>query len=1214
MLPPGKTGTLVESDNLEGVIRQERYEVLERLGQGSHGIVYRALDKRNNHEVAVKTLRFGDPESLFRLKREFRSLATIKHRNLASLYELQVQDDVFISMEYIRGGDLLSSLRGLSPAQRCQRLRVYLPQILQGLAKLHANDKLHRDIKPGNVLVEGDRVVLVDFGMTTGLDSRASMMSIHSGMAGTLAYMAPEQLHSEALSSATDLFSVGVLLYECLTGELPRKSVPEILDTESTPSAPIEVEPGVSGDLSDLCMQLMLSQPSSRPQIAPVLQQLGVPDEVVSTSESTSVAIGREAELAQLHRELDRVHQGEAVSVAVRGPSGIGKSSLIESFLDRIEQRNEAQVFRSRCHPSEHIRYEALDGLIDEISRFLSHLPADQIDAYLPRHVAALAKVFPVLSRVLPPHHRPRSLQTDDRELRRLAFEAIRELIARIGDRKATVCWIDDLQWGDFDSANLVREILRQPDAPPVLFIFSYRSGELDSPLLYDLETSDSAVWRSVKNIDLQPLSVSSAESLLSTYLAERQWSAQVRDLLAEANGSPFMIAELAKSIGGATGHAQPDLGKIRLEELLGHRLTNLPPDLFRQLAFVASSEGPIARTTVFAACTSDRAGIDIASVLESENLIKTVHIGSELAFDTYHDQIRSAMLESLNAETRTHIHADILGVLEQESSSGPALLAFHALRAGEMESLVRYSIAAAEAAEQGLAFNLAAEFYHQALEYGVHAPGEQADLLERGGKASALAGSGLVAAKLLASAADILASMNASRVNEVRAKAAEQYFASGYLLEGYAILEPLMKQRNIPFPRSANTATLRVIPILLRLRIFGVRPARTQVPSSVELPSDIDLLWSVAKGLSALDTVRASFFVCLGLRLALAQGNLASVARFQSTLAGTALVPAGGALKRWGLKLLKGAEDLAEELDDPYLRGLITVGRGQVSLQSGAWKRALALCDEGMAQLKENATGVAWECDLAMMGAIRALEEVGDFTEMYARSEHMLIQSESVADKYAVAVARGCRMIARVAGDELDLAAEDSASLTELSSSSVSSHLHFIYAVRGMAMVELARGNSQEAWRLIDAVWPRLKSSGLLFAQIVRIDMWSLRARVALATATAQPGRLRLVRQAEKLLAGEERLDSRAWATLISGLCCWHLNQGQVEAQLNHAADQFEEADQTAMAAVCRYRSAQYCQDDLEEQLQTRALQHCGVVKPENWAHVMMPIGVKTN
>jgi hypothetical protein len=693
----------------------------------------------------------------------------------------------------------------------------------------------------------------------------------------------------------------------------------------------------------------------------------------------------------------------------------------------------------------------------------------------------------------------------------------------------------------------------------------------------------------------------------------ETAWSHDVHELLAEAEGLPFLIGELAQSIAAATKNAGNDFSDVRLDDLVKQRLTSLSPEQFRLLSYIAINEGPIRKTVAYAASKLGRGVIEAAAVLENQSLIKTVHIGEEQALDTYHDRFRSAMLETIEQEARARGHADILDTLEDEGVSGPALLAFHALRARRIDSLVKYSVAAAELAESGLAFSQAAELYHQALIHGSLTTAERAELLEKGGKASALAGSGAAAAKQLREAAELLASLNSPRVNHLEAAAAEQYLASGYLDEGHAMLKPLMLQRGIRFPESAFGAVVRMLPIALRLRVAGVRLSSSAPEDPHELLSDTDLLWSAAKGLGAMDSVRASYFNCLGLRRSLALGDRVAATKFLCGFAGSTLVPSGGAMKSWGLSLLGAAAEMADEVADPYLIGLVKVIRGQTCLQSGAWQEALDNCDAGMLHLQENASGVAWECDLAAMGAIRALEEIGNFNEMYARSERLLLQAEAVANRYAVAVAKGYRMIARIAADQLDLAEEDSRFLSDASAESTGDQLHRIYTVRGLAMVKLASGEPERAWELVEEMWPRLKASGLLFAQIIRIDMWSLRARVALASAETDSARLALAQKGLKILEKEERKDAAAWAALITGLGAWQRGEDGHVANLSRAAELFAEVSQVGMAALCRYRRAQFSEDDQAARIEYQALVGFGVAAPKRWAAAVAPARLRT-
>ena len=196
------------------------YRIGRLIGRGGMGAVYEAQDERGE-VVALKALRGCDPTALARFKHEFRALSDLVHPNLALLHSLVVADDqAFLTMERIDGVDFLAHVRAAPPEQRVARLRGALAQLVEGLAALHAAGKLHRDVKPSNVLVTGEgRVVILDFGLVEELMGPAPEPG--DPVAGTPAYMAPELLTGGAPSAASDWYSVGVMLYEALTGSLP---------------------------------------------------------------------------------------------------------------------------------------------------------------------------------------------------------------------------------------------------------------------------------------------------------------------------------------------------------------------------------------------------------------------------------------------------------------------------------------------------------------------------------------------------------------------------------------------------------------------------------------------------------------------------------------------------------------------------------------------------------------------------------------------------------------------------------------------------------------------------------------------------------------------------------------------------------------------------------------------------------------------------------
>ena len=205
----------------------DRYRVVRELGAGGMGIVYEVVDQERQHRLALKTTKYIDSESLYLSKREFRSLQDLSHPNLVTFYELFVEDNLcYYTMELIDGVDFVSYCtpemgNGSQPFDET-RLRDALRQLAQGIDVLHAADKVHRDIKPSTVLVDhSGRVVLLDFGLVaSSAENSEENQTLRA--AGTPKYMAPEQLDLDTeVSSAADMYSVGVMLYQVLTGKFP---------------------------------------------------------------------------------------------------------------------------------------------------------------------------------------------------------------------------------------------------------------------------------------------------------------------------------------------------------------------------------------------------------------------------------------------------------------------------------------------------------------------------------------------------------------------------------------------------------------------------------------------------------------------------------------------------------------------------------------------------------------------------------------------------------------------------------------------------------------------------------------------------------------------------------------------------------------------------------------------------------------------------------
>jgi eukaryotic-like serine/threonine-protein kinase len=314
--------------------------------------------------------------------------------------------------------------RGTAQVANLDRVRESLRQLAVGLVELHSQGMLHRDIKPANVMVtEGGRVVLLDFGLVaemnasqeqdsteTAPQSANAYETVEQGLAGTAAYMAPEQAQGKPLTAAGDWYAVGTILYQTLIGHVPfRGQLIEVLrkKIKDEPIPPIQTNPDVPQDLNDLCLSLLHRKPDLRGSGKNILQVLGgdaTGDESASLTPAFNIQdipfVGRENQVNALKLSLRMAIEGSTVVVDVYGASGMGKSTLIDHFVN-LPVCDEAIVIQGRCYEQESVPYKAVDGLIDELTRYLMTLSDDELARVLPKRIGRLARLFPVLSRRL---------------------------------------------------------------------------------------------------------------------------------------------------------------------------------------------------------------------------------------------------------------------------------------------------------------------------------------------------------------------------------------------------------------------------------------------------------------------------------------------------------------------------------------------------------------------------------------------------------------------------------------------------------------------------------------------------------------------------------------------------------------------------------------------------------------------------------------------
>ncbi len=201
-----------------------KYEVIDLLGRGGMGLVYRAFDRQLNREVAIKTVTegfSGDPEMLQRFYREAAKTGALHHPNIVIVYDLGEQDGFpYIVMEYLSGDPLDRLIESRQSRPLAFKLKI-VEQVCYALGYAHRNDVIHRDVKPANVIVQPDGIVkLLDFGIARQ-EKTDGHLTRTGHVIGTIQYMAPERLKNEPFDGRSDIFSVGVMMFELLTGQLP---------------------------------------------------------------------------------------------------------------------------------------------------------------------------------------------------------------------------------------------------------------------------------------------------------------------------------------------------------------------------------------------------------------------------------------------------------------------------------------------------------------------------------------------------------------------------------------------------------------------------------------------------------------------------------------------------------------------------------------------------------------------------------------------------------------------------------------------------------------------------------------------------------------------------------------------------------------------------------------------------------------------------------
>ena len=1212
-----------------------RFRLLETLGAGAFGAVYRAEDRERDVVVALKTLHEVKAESLLYFKNEFRALQDLDHPNVVHFHELhEAEGEWFFTMDLVEGTDLWSYVRPEGELE-LGRLSEAFRQVALALGTLHRAGLVHRDLKPSNVRVdESGRAVLLDFGLVT--PSRADQADI----VGTPTFMAPEQARQAPVGPPADLYALGVMLFQAWTGELPFEGHPlHLIVRKQMVAAPslAQVDPNAPPELVALCDGLLQREPEVRPtaeQVAeafanglldgvvprpPVgLRATAVPGSTTGCEEDETLDaiptyetpisaraiaearaaaaaappetrfVGREAELGHLDRALERTRGGSFAAVFVEGESGVGKSALVDAFRSRVGGA-EGVVLAGRCFEHERVPYKAFDGIVDDLCRYLRGREDAEVERMLPREGTLLDRVFPVLGQV-PAIARDGDVRAprDGLELRDLCFRALADLLDALADERPLLLTVDDFQWADADSLRLF-EVLAERSRALLVATLREPTVEIDELASH---------W---ERLPLGRLAGREAQALAEAIAPEGVDPAALAE---QAEGHPLFIAELAQ-------HLERHSGPIDLRGAIRARIRALDRDE-RALVFGAA----VAARPMPPSVSARAAEVPVGQLsrrlkaLRLASLVRTSPDVEDPRLECFHDHVRSAALSLLDGAERSDWHRRLAVAIEARTKVTDAeALALHWREGGDPARGADYALVAARSAAAALAFDRAADFFAQALErerawslqQAIHV--ELADALRQAGRGAEAAAHYVTATRETA----------AAEGRRLRALATQTYLQSGQLDAGLELAEDLVREMGMSLPQGPKRA---LVSLLWHRARNAMRGLDFEAKDEAEVPSEVlekvDTVSTMGTALAMADFIRGADFQARSVRLALDSGERKRVARALASEGATLSTSEAPPMAK-GRALLERAEALAEAIGDPETRAFVDLSWATAHLNRFEFAPALERAQRADEVFRAECTGVPWELSTAHTVLTMSLWSMGRYRELAATAPQVLREARERSDVYgSTTITTSGAYALYIAEDRADEGIDRVEAAMEEWGQPPFQLQHFL-AMEAMTELEVY-GGGRAALERLRAGWADLRRSLLLTARSVKFVMLACRARAALSAAKDDAGeRDALVRAAAKDVKAARPL-------LTNDACLGQLDQiegsilaarGETEAaleRLRRAEERLRAGAMEGYAHAAALRRAVLEQDDQAVEAATDALRDCGVVAPRRYAWLRSP------
>ena len=721
-----------------------RYAVRRFLGEGGRKRVYLAHDSRLDREVAFCVIRAEglDPTGRQRVLREAQSVARLgQHPNLVTVHDIgEDNGNPYIVQEYMGGGDV-SGLIGQAEEHRLpvERTLAIAKDVCRGLSFIHAGGMVHRDLKPANVFLSTDGAARIgDFGLAVALDR--SRITQYGLMLGTVSYMPPEQALGGESTLKADLYSLGAMLYEMVTGrppflgDDPTAVISQHINTP--PVAPSWVTEHCPPSLEEVILKLLEKDPGQRPanaaEVLSALEKVDPSQKSASHSDSNvldrlarGVFVGRDKELDRLRKAFDEAFAGRGGLVMLVGEPGIGKTRTTQE-LETYARMRGAQVIWGRTHES--TGAPPYWPWIQAGNQWAAGAGVAPGALNLsPATVGELSRIFPDL-RQQPGFVEPRA-EADPESAQFRLFDAFATFIRAVAADVPLVIALDDLHWADKPTLLLLQHVARELSRTRILIIGNYRDTDITRQSALSESLAVLNREGSFERVVLRGLSRGEVDSYIEAKAHVRPTREVLDRIYEETEGNPFFLSELINLMAEEGTLSKDSVSDIAVpegvREALGRRLNRLSGETneLLQVATIIGREFSYDALVALGDWSEDQLLKLIEEALDAR-VIEELDRPGRYRFT--HAQMQETLLAELSTTRRVRMHGRVGAALEVQLGDRAVeqapRLARHFLEAATLNrehaaKALRYSWAAGEQCERRAAWEEAVRHYQACLE-----------------------------------------------------------------------------------------------------------------------------------------------------------------------------------------------------------------------------------------------------------------------------------------------------------------------------------------------------------------------------------------------------------------------------------------------------------------------------------------------------------------